>query len=72
MRPLTCLVDLLGVSGKNLREQGDGEQAEAADAGFGKTDDHGGECGEDPLPGFERHFCQTVRSGRLLLVIGRW
>jgi hypothetical protein len=47
--------DLLGVAGENLREEGDGEQTEAADAGFGKTDDHGGESGEEPLPRFERH-----------------
>jgi hypothetical protein len=47
--------DLFGVAGENLREQGDGEQAEAADAGFGETDDDGGERGEKPLPEVEGH-----------------
>jgi hypothetical protein len=48
--------DLFGVAGKNLCEEGDGEQAQATDAGFGETDDNGGECGEEPLPEVEGHW----------------
>ena len=56
--------DLFGMAGENLREQGDGEQAQATDAGFGETDDDGGERGEEPLPEVEGHCGVTERKFR--------